>query len=279
MKRIFVRLWIGLLVLTVVTVSSSAARLVCCGTELPGVVRQGDVLCAPFRAICEHLGYEVNWQEGQAIAEGEHRITACPGDRFLYVDHQRFFTPTQILLQNDRTIVPVRALCEALGMAVSYDSVSETASISYISVISAPVTASVVEIEPAVASEPAATYSDEELTWLARIVEAEAGAESPEGKLAVANVILNRVASSDYPDTIYDVIFDTKYGVQFEPTRNGSIYKTPSAESVAAARDALEGQNNIADALYFYNPSLTDTAWFRDNCEYVQTIGCHDFYQ
>ena len=269
MKRFFVRFLAVMFILTAVTVSPSAARLVCCGTEVPGVVRQGDVLCAPFRAVCEQLGYEVSWQQGQAAAEGAHRVTARPGDRFLYVDRQKISAPAEILLRNARTIVPVRALCEALGLAVSYDSLSETAYVSSITAVSCAETALVWD----------AAYSDEDLMWLARIVEAEAGAESREGKLAVANVVLNRVASAEYPDTIYEVIFDTRFGVQFEPTCNGLIYKTPSAESVEAARNALEGQNNVAGALYFYNPSLTDTAWFRENCEYIQTIGCHDFYQ
>ena len=104
-------------------------------------------------------------------------------------------------------------------------------------------------------------------------------AESAEGKLAVANVVLNRVNCSEYPDNIYDVIFDTKYGTQFEPTANGTVFNTPSDESVAAAKAALEGENNIGDALYFYNPSLVDAVWIRTNCEYLETIGCHDFFR
>lgn len=122
------------------------------------------------------------------------------------------------------------------------------------------------------------SYSETDLYWLARIIEAEAGSESAEGKLAVANVVLNRVDSDAYPDSIYEVIFDTKYGVQFEPTINGTIYNTPSEESVLAAKQALAGENVVGEAIYFYNPSLVDAVWIRTNCTFVQTIGCHNFY-
>lgn len=74
------------------------------------------------------------------------------------------------------------------------------------------------------------------------------------GQIAVGNVILNRVASPQFPDTVQAVIFDRKDAVQFEPVGNGRIYQSPSETSVEAARQALAGENIIGDALYFYAP-------------------------
>lgn len=258
-------------------------------------VREGDTICASFRALCEAAGYQVDWVQGQAIAAGALRLTAVPGQTVLQAGEETLPLPAAVSLRNSRTMVPVRALARALELEVRYDPKTCTATIlspdqpsggtqkpeqqpeQTPSVPSAP-SAPSIPPAPSEPSDPSASYDENDVYWLARIIEAEAGGESGEGKLAVANVVLNRVASGSYPDTIYDVIFDTKYGTQFEPTSNGAIYNTPSEESIEAAKRALSGENNIGGALYFYNPSLVDAVWIRTNCTYIQTIGCHNFY-
>lgn len=258
-------------------------------------VREGDTICASFRALCEAAGYQVDWVQGQAVAAGALRLTAVPGQRVLQAGEETLPLPAAVSLRDSRTMVPVRALARALGLEVRYDPKTCTATIlspdqpsggtqkpeqqpeQTPSVPSAP-SAPSIPSAPSEPSGPSASYDENDVYWLARIIEAEAGGESGEGKLAVANVVLNRVASGSYPDTIYDVIFDTKYGTQFEPTSNGAIYNTPSEESIKAAKRALSGENNIGGALYFYNPSLVDAVWIRTNCTYIQTIGCHNFY-
>ena len=258
-------------------------------------VREGDTICASFRALCEAAGYQVDWVHGQAIAAGALHLTAVPGQTVLQAGEETLPLPVAVSLRNSRTMVPVRALARALELEVRYDPKTCTATIlspdqpsggtqkpeqqpeQTPSVPSAP-SAPSIPPAPSEPSDPSASYDENDVYWLARIIEAEAGGESGEGKLAVANVVLNRVASGSYPDTIYDVIFDTKYGTQFEPTSNGAIYNTPSEESIEAAKRALSGENNIGGALYFYNPSLVDAVWIRTNCTYIQTIGCHNFY-
>lgn len=258
-------------------------------------VREGDTICASFRALCEAAGYQVDWVQGQAIAAGALHLTAVPGQTVLQAGEETLPLPVAVSLRNSRTMVPVRALARALELEVRYDPKTCTATIlspdqpsggtqkpeqqpeQTPSVPSAP-SAPSIPPAPSEPSDPSASYDENDVYWLARIIEAEAGGESGEGKLAVANVVLNRVASGSYPDTIYDVIFDTKYGTQFEPTSNGAIYNTPSEESIKAAKRALSGENNIGGALYFYNPSLVDAVWIRTNCTYIQTIGCHNFY-
>ena len=124
-----------------------------------------------------------------------------------------------------------------------------------------------------------AVFLDEESTEiLCRIVEAEAGNEDEKGRMLVANVVLNRVASREFPNNIHDVIFDTKWGVQFQPVANGTVYHEPTQESVLAAKLVLEGARAAGDSLYFLAPDLTNNHWIMENREFVVTIGCHWFY-
>ena len=73
-------------------------------------------------------------------------------------------------------------------------------------------------------TSPGAAYDAGELYWLSRIICAESGAESMSGQIAVGNVILNRVRSGSFPNTVEGVIFDRKDAVQFEPVSNGRVY-------------------------------------------------------
>ena len=121
-------------------------------------------------------------------------------------------------------------------------------------------------------------YDASEVYWLSRIIYAESGAEPFLGKIAVGNVVLNRVASAQFPDSIYGVIFDKKYGVQFSPVANGSIYKTPNSDSVIAAKICLEGYSVNNKVLYFMNPKLATNNWISQNRKYAFKIGTHYFY-
>ena len=102
--------------------------------------------------------------------------------------------------------------------------------------------------------------------------------ESFEGKLAVGNVVLNRVNSSMFPNTVYGVIFDFSCGVQFTPAANGTVYNTPSADSVEAAKQCLDGKNVVGNALFFMNGAIAQSAWISNNRTYIMTIGNHQFY-
>lgn len=116
--------------------------------------------------------------------------------------------------------------------------------------------------------------------WLSRIIEAEAGSEPYKGKVAVGNVILNRVNSKEFPNTIYNVIFEYYGNIpQFSPVQDGTIYNTPSQESVNAAKDALNGVRPVGNATYFFNPNKAKGSWIVKSKSYVTTIGGHAFYQ
>lgn len=121
-------------------------------------------------------------------------------------------------------------------------------------------------------------YDPDDLYWLSRIISAEARGEILDGKISVGNVILNRVRSDMYPDSIYDVIFDSRYGIQFTPAADGSVYDDPTEESVIAAKLVLDGADAAGDCLYFAASYIAASCWAGQNREYFAQIGNHCFF-
>ena len=121
-------------------------------------------------------------------------------------------------------------------------------------------------------------YNSTDLYWLSRIIHAEARGESYKGKVAVGNTILNRVKSNDFPNTVKGVVFDRKYGVQYTPVANGTIYNEPDQNSINAAKDAMNGVNYAGKSLYFYNPVTAPNAWAGKNRPFYASIGNHNFH-
>ena len=121
-------------------------------------------------------------------------------------------------------------------------------------------------------------YREDEVYWLSKIISAESAGETLLGQIAVGDVILNRVKSPLFPATIYGVIFDRKYGVQFSPTLDGRIYLDPTYTATLAAKICLEGVSLSDDAIYFLNPRAAQSSWIVNNRPYAYTIGNHDFY-
>lgn len=126
--------------------------------------------------------------------------------------------------------------------------------------------------------------SDEDRAILERIVEAEAGGEDADGKLLVANVVLNRVASEAFPDTVAEVVFQCEQGVvQFSPVADGRYWSvTVSDETRAAVERALQGEDLSCGALYFTARryvSADTMAWFDENLTCLFTHGGHEFFR
>jgi N-acetylmuramoyl-L-alanine amidase len=121
-------------------------------------------------------------------------------------------------------------------------------------------------------------YSNEDVYWLARIINAEARGESELGQIAVGATVLNRVKSTSFPGSVKEVIFQYSSGVpQFSPVADGSIYSEPTASAVRSAYKALAGYDPSYGALYFYNPSLVGYQnWIRTRPVTI-TIGNHVF--
>lgn len=113
-----------------------------------------------------------------------------------------------------------------------------------------------------------------EIDLLARLVYAEARGESYQGKVAVAEVVLNRVNNSKFPNSIKDVIYQSG---QFSPVSNGSINKSADEESKQAALEAINSNTDITGgALFFYNAKTASSRWL-DGKQTTTVIGSHTF--
>ncbi len=117
------------------------------------------------------------------------------------------------------------------------------------------------------------SVSNNDLYLLAKCVHAEARGESYTGQVAVAAVILNRVKSPDFPNTIAGVIYQPW---AFTAVNDGQINLEPNQTAYNAARDALNGWDPTYGALYYYNPSTATNKWIY-NKKTTVTIGKHVF--
>jgi N-acetylmuramoyl-L-alanine amidase len=125
-----------------------------------------------------------------------------------------------------------------------------------------------------VSKQEPVSVTDNEFYLLARIINAEAGNQPYDGMIAVGNVVLNRVESPNFPNSIQSVIYQKG---QFSPVANGAINKKPNAKSLKAAKEVLNGKRVVpSNVLYFYNPNTATSRWIFTR-EVVIQIGGHAF--
>ena len=142
-------------------------------------------------------------------------------------------------LVKGRTMVPIRFVSENLDCDVKWDELTYSVLINKEGIV---VPEELIENR---------WYNDEDLMWLARIVHVEVKGLSINGKVAVANVVLNRVKSPEFPNTVYDVIFANG---QFPPVKKAGFKELiPSRDCIIAAKMALHGINNVENCLFFNN--------------------------
>jgi N-acetylmuramoyl-L-alanine amidase len=240
------------------------------GQALDGAFLSEGTTMVPLRRFCELAlpGCSISWDVANRAVKVEAPgllLTAQHGSEYIIANDRYLFTgPFCRVDDNGVFCLPVRVLAKAVGAEVSWD--GETRSVTVTSGRTPILSGS-------------QFYSSDDVYWLSRIIYAEAGCESLDGQIAVGNVVLNRVNSSLFPNTIYSVIFQTTYGIiQFSPIANGAIYNTPTESCVIAAKLALDGGNTASDSLYFLNIRAATTLWVVRNCDYVTTIGNHSFY-
>ena len=116
-------------------------------------------------------------------------------------------------------------------------------------------------------------YTNSDLYMLAKCIYAEARGESYTGQVAVGAVILNRVASSSFPNTISGVIYQKG---AFTAVTDGQINLEPNKTAMNAASDAMNGWDPTYGCLYYYNPAVATSSWIFSRTT-VTTIGKHIF--
>lgn len=123
-------------------------------------------------------------------------------------------------------------------------------------------------------SDAVISYTSSELDLLARLIEAEAGGEAYQAKVAVGGVVVNRVQSPDWPNTITKVINHVTGGYyQFTPVKNGMIKKPASSDSIKAAKEALYGSDPSKGALFYFDDSSTNEwLWAKTRTAYIDNM-------
>ena len=199
----------GLLAAASLSLSANAVRIVPVqvdGDHLPGTAYlEEGVTYVPLRYLLDAFdGWTITWdseaQEAIAVS-GSARVAADPEEDRIVVNDA--VLSGRVTVENGRTYVPLRLVTEALGGKAEWDPYLAGAAVTSTN----------------------AVYDASDLYWLSRIICAESGAEPMEGQIAVGNVVLNRVVSNEFPDSIPAVIFDRVDGVQFEPVENGTVYR------------------------------------------------------
>lgn len=236
------------------------------GWKYPGIamVREGRAYVS-LREFATYMDNAVvQWDPEKECATAKTdtlTVSAWENGSYLLANGRYLWCPSRTYTENGIMMVPLTAVARAFGFDHTW-------------------TGSSTELHRhRGAIESGENYYDaDEVWWLAKIIHAEAQGEPFRGKIAVGEVILNRVASEEFPDTIYSVIYDNEHGVQFTPTVNGAIEEEPGVDSIIAAKLVLDGARVGKNLLYFLNPAIAVSMWIPQNRDYYMTIGSHDFY-
>lgn len=228
----------------------------------------GGVVYVPVQRFADMFGrFTTTYEQAteRVVIKGTNlSVTVKVGDPYITVNDRVFYTGHKVLSLGGWIFVPIASMSKAMGAEV------------YIK--KGYYEAYVTSGDPTKTAWASSYYNSDDLYWLSRIISAEAKGEPLSGQIAVGNVVLNRVRSSSFPNTVKGVIFDNKYGTQFSPAANGTIYNTPTSSAVMAAKICLEGYSLSTKMLYFFNPSIATSSWIARTRPYIMTIGNHKFY-
>jgi hypothetical protein len=205
------------------------------------ILRDG-VLYASASELGSHFGSEVRWLDVAKLAVlniDTHYYSFGINTAEAYMDQSDLALSQPTLMEDNLLYVPLDDLVAWYGAAIVWMPEALTL---YLDADAFQYDTSEIKT---------LTYTDEDLLWLARIVDVETGDATIFKRMAVANVVMNRVKSERFPNTIYEVIFQSG---QFPPSkRDGFTTLVPKMTSVIAAKRALEGENNIDTCLFFNN--------------------------
>lgn len=185
-------------------------------------------------------------------------ITVNAGQNFLTANGRCIYLPSGYFTIEETAVFPIEVVAKIFSLDVAYDSESGNYDLS--------------TANKSIISGGDEFYNEEDLYWLSRVITAEAGNQSLMGQIAVGNVVLNRVASPRFANTVKGVIFQEG---QFDPVRTGGIYMNPYDSCIIAAKLALEGCDVVGNALFFQQSAYGDMAEY---ASLVAKIGAHYFF-
>ncbi len=213
-----------------------------------------------------NINLEVGDDGFSAVAESLE-ITAVDETNYLTANYRYVFLPNGYIRCGEDIYLPTGALARIFGVKIAASEERVDISAKQCRIISGTEDYYKLNIAP--------DYQ----YWMPRVIKVETVDEPLAGKIAVGNVIENRVKSEQYPDTIYEVLYDNNSGVQFAPATTGAFTAEGDELSWVATCLCWEGYNTAEDSLYFANPENNGNYWFKTYRVYVKTIGRHEFYK
>lgn len=209
---------------------------------------------------------EVTWTDDRAQVRGaaangeELTLTARPGDCWLIANERCLYVEHEVQLEDGVTMAPLSVLTAVFqGSSFTYDEQAQRAEVT---------------LGEQLLLSAAEFYDATDLDLIARVIYHEARYEPMTGKIALGNVITNRVAQSNFPNSVHDVLYARN---QFTVV-NRSVFwsQTPNEACYNAAKMALEGTSILPTAVYYNIKGMN--SWAARNRPLVGTIGNHSFY-
>ena len=238
------------------------------GLLLSRAYERGDLCYVALRPICVWAGLDMRW-----TGDAEHlsleldglKAECTAGSSYFTADGRYLYAPDNWFVRGGDLYLPVFVLCKLLNLR----SVLQGGAL-YLD-------GSELRVLRGGEDYYDLNYPTEDIYWLSHIIGSEAGIEPMEGKIGVGNVVMNRVKDPDFPNTVFDVVYDYEHTIQFEPVSKGTIHDEPKQEDIIAAYMVLEGANTAGDCIYFVNPDF-GSFWFDNNLDFVLRLGRHNFY-
>ena len=137
----------------------------------------------------------------------------------------------------------------------------------------------VVEVTPEALTGNSFSLEDQEYQVLLKIVEAEAGCEDTEGRMLVANVVMNRVRNGYFPNTVTEVVYQRQDGTaQFSPVSDGRIDTVNVSQGTIDAVARVMNGEDISQGALFFRSVRSRSGWFDQKLSRVLEHGNHIFY-
>ena len=209
---------------------------------------------------------EAVWTDGETTVRGKTAsgealsVTARPGNSYIVANGRYLYVPSGVVREGETTLVPLETLLAVFpGSTLAEGSNDERAEAT---------------LSSALLTSGEAFYDAESVDLIARVIYNEACWEPFQGKVALANLIMNRVNDRHFPNNVRDVLYAKG---QFTVVKRSSFWSlTPDESCYTAAKLAMDGAEVVPGAVYYCTKGLK--SWISRNCPLLYTINNHDFY-
>ena len=230
--------------------------------------RKKDAVFIELRPLCVRAEIDMDWsgdEKSFTLTLDALHVEGKAGRQYFTASGRYLYAPEDWLIREGELCLPEWVVCKLLNLSAGNRDGELLLDGQYLRLL-----------------EGGEDYYDlnfpyDDLHWLAHIITSEAGIEPMEGKIGVGNVVMNRVRSAEFPNTVFGVVYDYEHTIQFEPVSKGTIHDDPKPEDIIAAYLVLEGANTAGNCIFFVNPQF-GSFWFDNNLDFVMKLGRHNFY-